>query len=133
MAAEIETQDAAHVDVLVPNRREPSRHLVGMITGHFAEFERAMVRERTRAGLKAAREQGRKGGRRPKLTAHQKTEILAMLAAGRAGAEIARIFRVHRATISRVIAEARIVSLRTEAAPDSVATEVATQSLLSKS
>ena len=133
MAAEIETQDAAHVDVLVPNRREPSRHLVGMITGHFAEFERAMVRERTRAGLKAAREQGRKGGRRPKLTAHQKTEILAMLAARRAGAEIARIFQVHRATISRVIAEARIVSLKTEAAPDSVATEVATQSLLSKS
>ena len=91
------------------------------------------MRERTRAGLKAAREQGRKGGRRPKLTAHQKTEILAMLAAGRAGAEIARIFRVHRAAISRVIAEARIVSLKTEAAPDSVATEVATQSLLSKS
>ena len=122
MAAEIETQDAAHVDVLVPDRRKPSRHL-----------ERAMVRERTRAGLKLAREQGRKGGRRPKLMAHQKTEILAMLAAGRAGAEIARIFRVHRATISRVIAEARIVSLKTEAAPDSVATEVATQSLLSKS
>ena len=133
MAAEIETQDAAHVDVLVPNRREPSRHLVGMITGHFAEFERAMVRERTRAGLKLAREQGRKGGRRPKLMAHQKTEILAMLAAGRASAEIARIFRVHRATISRVIAEARIVSRKTEAAPDSVATEVAAQSLLSKS
>ena len=92
-----------------------------------------MVRERTRAGLKAAREQGRKGGRRPKLMAHQKTEILAMLAAGRAGAEIARIFRVHRATISRVAAEARIVSLRTEIAPDPVAMEVAAQSLLSKS
>jgi len=122
VAAEIETQDTAHVDVLVPDRRKPSRHL-----------ERAMVRERTRAGLKLAREQGRKGGRRPKLMAHQKTEILAMLAAGRAGAEIARIFRVHRATISRVAAEARTVSLKTEAAPDSVATEIATQSLLSKS
>ena len=129
MAAEIETQDAAHVDVLVPNRREPSRHLVGMITGHFAEFERAMVRERTRAGLKLAREQGRKGGRRPKLMAHQKTEILAMLAAGRAGAEIARIFRVHRATISRVAAEARTVSLKTEMAPDPLAAQVASAPL----
>src|SRR3954453_13887965 len=33
MVAEIETQDAAHVDVLVPDRREPSRHLIGMIIG----------------------------------------------------------------------------------------------------
>ena len=33
MVAEIETQDAAHVDVLVPDRREPSHYLVGMITG----------------------------------------------------------------------------------------------------
>jgi hypothetical protein len=38
-----------------------------------------------------------------------------MLAAGRTGAEIARIFRVHRATISRIAAEAR--SLATDATP----------------
>lgn len=111
----------------------PAGRTMMQMLGSFAEFERAMVRERTRAGLKAAREQGRKGGRRPKLTAHQKTEILAMLVTGRAGAEIARIFRVHRATISRVAAEARAASLKTEAAPGSVATEVAAQSLLSKS
>jgi DNA invertase Pin-like site-specific DNA recombinase len=111
----------------------PAGRMMMQMLGSFAEFERAMVRERTRAGLKLAREQGRTGGRRPKLTAHQKTEILAMLAAGRAGAEIARIFRVHRATISRVAAEARTVSLKTEAAPDSVAPEVAAQSFLSKS
>jgi DNA invertase Pin-like site-specific DNA recombinase len=111
----------------------PAGRMMMQMLGSFAEFERAMVRERTRAGLKAAREQGRKGGRRPILTAHQKTEILAMLAAGRAGAEIARIFRVHRATISRVAAEARAVSLNTEAVPDPVATEVVAQSLPSKS
>jgi DNA invertase Pin-like site-specific DNA recombinase len=81
--------------------------------GCFAEFERAMVRERTRAGLTAAR--GRTGGRRPKLLAQQKTEVLGMLAAGRTGAEIARIFRVHRVTISRIAAEARI--LATDATP----------------
>jgi DNA invertase Pin-like site-specific DNA recombinase len=75
--------------------------------GCFAEFERAMVRERTRIGLKAALEHGRKGGRRPKLLAQQKNEILDMLAAGRTGADIARIFRVHRATIGRIAAEAR--------------------------
>jgi DNA invertase Pin-like site-specific DNA recombinase len=31
----------------------------------FAEFERAIVRERNMARLQAARERGRKGGRRP--------------------------------------------------------------------
>src|SRR4051794_3584541 len=50
----------------------PAGRMMMQMLGSFAEFERAMVRERTRAGLKAAREQGRKGGRRPKLTAHQK-------------------------------------------------------------
>ena len=75
--------------------------------GCFAEFERAMVRERTRAGLTAARAQGRTGGRRPKLLAQQRTEILGMLAAGRTGADVARIFRAHRATISRIAAAAR--------------------------
>ncbi|MGH7076497.1 MAG: recombinase family protein [Acetobacteraceae bacterium] len=85
--------------------------------GCFAEFERAMVRERTRAGLKAARERGRKGGRRPKLLPHQRAEILAMLAAGRAGAEIARLFGVHRATISRLAAEARAASAGVQPIP----------------
>jgi DNA invertase Pin-like site-specific DNA recombinase len=37
------------------------------MVGSFAEFERSMIRERTRAGLAAAREEGRIGGRRAKL------------------------------------------------------------------
>ncbi|KYO54173.1 recombinase family protein [Tistrella mobilis] len=44
----------------------------GMLVFHvfaaLAQFERAMIRERTRAGLEAARARGRKGGRRPKLS-----------------------------------------------------------------
>src|SRR5512134_1651351 len=36
--------------------------------GSFAAFERAMIRERTRVGLATARQEGRVGGRRPKLT-----------------------------------------------------------------
>lgn len=110
----------------------PAGRMMMQMLGSFAEFERAMVRERTRAGLKAAREQGRKGGRRPKLMAHQKTEILAMLAAGRAGAEIARVFRVHRATISRIATAARTVSPKTGAAPDPLAAQVAAAPLASK-
>jgi DNA invertase Pin-like site-specific DNA recombinase len=95
----------------------PAGRMVMQMLGCFAEFERAMVRERTRAGLKAARERGRKGGRRPKLLIHQKAEILAMLAAGRAGAEIARLFQVHRGTISRIAAEARAASAEAQSLP----------------
>ena len=42
-------------------------HLMGAV----AELERDIIRERTRAGLAAARARGRVGGRRPKLTAKQ--------------------------------------------------------------
>jgi DNA invertase Pin-like site-specific DNA recombinase len=109
----------------------PAGRMMQML-GSFAEFERAMVRERTRAGLKAAREQGRKGGRRSKLMPRQRPEILAMLADGRGGAEITRIFRVHRATISRIAAEARTVSLTTGAASNH-ATELSAASSAAKS
>jgi DNA invertase Pin-like site-specific DNA recombinase len=95
----------------------PAGRMMMQMLGCFAEFERAMVRERTRAGLKIARERGRKGGRRPKLRADQRAEILAMLAAGRAGAEVARLFRVHRATISRIAAEARAASAAAQSLP----------------
>ena len=43
--------------------------LVFHIFGALAEFERSVIRERTRAGLKAARDRGRKGGRPPALSA----------------------------------------------------------------
>lgn len=35
--------------------------------GSFAEFERALLRERTKSGLAAARQDGRVGGRSPKI------------------------------------------------------------------
>jgi DNA invertase Pin-like site-specific DNA recombinase len=38
------------------------------MVGAFAEFERAMLRERTCAGLETARQEGRVGGRLPKLS-----------------------------------------------------------------
>lgn len=44
-----------------------------------AEFERNLIRERTRAGLAAARARGRKGGRKPALDAKQIREIKALL------------------------------------------------------
>jgi len=45
-----------------------------MSSPHF-EFERNLIRERSRAGLVAVRARGRSGGRRPKLTPQQTKEI----------------------------------------------------------
>jgi DNA invertase Pin-like site-specific DNA recombinase len=42
----------------------PQGRLFFNISASFAEFERDLIRERTRAGLEAARARGRKGGRR---------------------------------------------------------------------
>ena len=72
--------------------------------GSFAEFEREMIRERTRAGLERARKEGRVGGRRPKLTAEQQREAIEAVRSGRRTvSEMARVFGVHPATISRVL------------------------------
>ena len=89
----------------------PAGRMLMQMLGSFAEFERAMVRERTRAGLRAAAARGRKGGRQPKLTPEQKAEILDGLGSGRkSAADLARLFRVHRATISRLAAQMRVVA-----------------------
>lgn len=42
--------------------------LVFNIFASLAEFERELIRERTRAGIESARARGRKGGRKPKMT-----------------------------------------------------------------
>ena len=71
----------------------------------FAELERDMIRERTRAGLKAAAAKGRKGGRPAKLTAEQKAIARKMLAENKYSVgEVARALRVGRATIYRALA-----------------------------
>src|SRR3954470_23998254 len=89
----------------------PAGRMLMQMLGSFAEFERAMVRELTRAGLKAATARGRKGGRQPKLTPEQKAKILDGLGSGRkSAADLARLFRVHRATISRLAAQMRVVA-----------------------
>ncbi len=78
------------------------------MVGSFAEFERAMIRERTQAGLAAARARGRIGGRRPKLGPQQQAAIVDMVHAGRQSqADAARVFRVHPATGSRLLAAHR--------------------------
>ncbi len=53
--------------------------LIFRIFGALAEFERTIIRERTRAGLAAARARGRTGGRPPALTEKDKAAAVALL------------------------------------------------------
>lgn len=87
------------------------------IVGSFAEFERAMLRERTKNGLAAARQDGRVGGRRPKLTPQQQKENVLLVTSGqKTGADAARLFRVHPSTVVRLLARHRMSeSLSTQA------------------
>ena len=86
----------------------PAGRMMMQMLGSFAEFEREMIRERTRAGLREAREKGRIPGRKPRITAEQKKEIVEAIASGRkSAAEMARLFNVHRGTISRFVSHAR--------------------------
>jgi DNA invertase Pin-like site-specific DNA recombinase len=83
------------------------RMMMQMI-GSFAEFERAMIRERTSAGIAAARAEGRVGGRRKKLDTAKGREIAESVVSGRkSGAEMARLYNVSQPTVSRIVAEFR--------------------------
>lgn len=87
----------------------PAGRMMMQMVGSFAEFERAMIRERTSAGLAQARAEGRVGGRRRKLTVKQRAEIAESVTSGRkSAAEMARIFGVSQPTVSRILAEHRL-------------------------
>jgi DNA invertase Pin-like site-specific DNA recombinase len=90
------------------NTTTPAGRMMMQMVASFAEFERAMIRERTSAGLAAARDQGRIGGRRKKLDAAKRREIAESVVSGRrTGADMARLYNVSAPTVSRIVAEHR--------------------------
>jgi DNA invertase Pin-like site-specific DNA recombinase len=86
----------------------PAGRMMMQMVGSFAEFERAMIRERTSAGLAVARAEGRIGGRRKKLDVSKRHEIAESVITGRkSGAEMARLYNVSQPTVSRIVAAHR--------------------------
>ena len=74
--------------------------LVFHVFAALAEFERSLIRERTHAGLAAARARGRSGGRKPKLGEKQVREIKALLRDPDIQvADVARRYGVSRTTL----------------------------------
>jgi DNA invertase Pin-like site-specific DNA recombinase len=86
----------------------PAGRMMMQMVGSFAEFERAMIRERTSAGLAQARSEGRIGGRRKKLNPKKRQEIAESVLSGRkSAAEMARLYEISQPTVSRIVAEYR--------------------------
>lgn len=69
-----------------------------------AEMERELIRERTNAGLSAARARGRLGGRKPKMDELKITAARKLLDAGMSSVEVARNLGISRATLYRSLA-----------------------------
>jgi DNA invertase Pin-like site-specific DNA recombinase len=77
--------------------------LVFHVFGALAEFERDLIRERTQAGLTAARARGRVGGRRKALPNPRMVALAHRLYADKSNtiAEICRTLRISKATLYR--------------------------------
>jgi len=89
----------------------PAGRMMMQMVGSFAEFERAMIRERTSAGLAVARAEGRVGGRRKKLDATKRREIAESVITGRkSGAAMARLYNISQPTVSRIVAAHRTLT-----------------------
>jgi len=79
------------------------------MVGSFAEFEREMIRERTYAGIVAARAEGRIGGRRRKTQSRQTPRNCPERRLRRkSAAEMARLYDISQPTVSRIVSEYRV-------------------------
>lgn len=82
--------------------------LVFHLFGALAEFERELIRERTRAGLAAARARGRKGGRPAKLSPEKVRVATRLLRDPETTvSEVARTLGVHRSTLHKALQAAK--------------------------
>ena len=81
----------------------PMSTLMLSVMGAFAEFERALLRERQREGIALAKRKGLYKGRKPSLTPERAAELRERAASGEKKAVLAREFRVSRQTLYRHI------------------------------
>jgi len=85
------------------NSSDPRADLMLSILGSFAEFERAIIRERQAEGIALAKKAGKYKGRKRALTTAQVDDARERIAAGESKASIARSFGVTRPTLYRAL------------------------------
>ncbi len=77
----------------------PLAHLMLSVMGAFAEFERALLRERQREGIALAKQRGVYRGRRKTLSSEQAALLRAQVKEGKTKAQVARKFGISRQTL----------------------------------
>ena len=77
----------------------PMANLMLSVMGAFAEFERALIRERQREGIALAKQRGAYRGRKKALSTDQAEELKRRAAGGEKKAEIARDLGISRETL----------------------------------
>jgi DNA invertase Pin-like site-specific DNA recombinase len=82
----------------------PAGRAMAGLLAVFAEFEREILRERVRAGLDYARQQGKRLGRPPSV-AHQAVEAWKLHRRGISKSEIARQLKISRTSVRRLLAK----------------------------
>jgi DNA invertase Pin-like site-specific DNA recombinase len=94
----------------------PGGKLIFHVMGALAEFERDLIRERTNAGLAAARARGRVGGRPRRLTTNGKVALALRLFADphHSIPEICSTLGISRSTLYRYVREVKKASDRPE-------------------
>jgi DNA invertase Pin-like site-specific DNA recombinase len=104
----IQTLEACGVDLYLDQQAidttTPVGKLMFQVTGAFAEFERSMIRQRVRAGLKRAVEAGKRLGR-PRIDPALERRIQNQLRAGKGMLAVAKDVGVGSGTVQRIARE----------------------------
>jgi DNA invertase Pin-like site-specific DNA recombinase len=85
----------------------PGGRLIFHVFGALAEFERDLIRERTQAGLYAAKARGRTGGRKPVVTEERLNRARALIANGLTAREAAARVKVGKTSLYKALQSAR--------------------------
>jgi len=85
----------------------PMANLMLSVMGAFAEFERALIRERQREGIALAKRRGAYRGRKRSLSDEQAAEMRRRIEAGESKAKVARDFGISRETVYQYLHVAR--------------------------
>lgn len=83
----------------------PAGRMVLTVFAGIAEFERALINQRTSAGRTAAKARGIRFGRPPKLTAEQIALGRRLVEEGTSVREAAKLLKCHHATLYRALEE----------------------------
>lgn len=101
----IQTLEACGVDMYLDQQAidttTPAGRLMFQVTGAFAEFERSMIRQRVRAGLKRAVARGKRLGR-PQIEGERERKAQRELRKGTGILSVAKMLQLGTGTVQRI-------------------------------